>query len=249
MNIESEEPAKKRLCVEIRDNCLIHCTETSGDLSSLQDTQSWTTLLRAAEIRQYTPILDIAKTVTGEEPPEIKYHHKCRSIFTMKQDLDKICKDANKFNESVVTERRLSMREPPTKNTIYERVCIFCDKVSKYAKGEHVRKKLVQRMDLSADESIRKIATAKNDSKILAIASRNLVAAEGCYHRSCYKAYTWHKKSSTSTTSVTSEDEESYATLVSRLQLAKDLAECLHQQQRECKASSTEEIRRVALEL
>ena len=36
---------------------------------------------------------------------------------------------------------------------------------------------------------------------------------------------------------------------LSRLQLAKDLAECLQQQQRECKASSTEEIRRVALEL
>ena len=70
-------------------------------------------------------------------------------------------------------------------------------------------------MDLRADESIRKIATAKNDSKILAIASRDLVAAEGCYHRSCYKAYTWHKKSSTSTTSVTSEDEESYARIES----------------------------------
>ena len=102
---------------------LIHCTETSGDLSSLQDTQSWTTLLRAAEIRQYTLI--------------------------------------------------------------------------------------------HADESIRKIATAKNDSKILAIASWDLVAAEGCYHRSCYKAYTWHKKSSTSTTSVTFENEESYARIVS----------------------------------
>lgn len=327
VNIESEEPAKKRICVEIRDNCLIHCTETSGDLSSLQDTQSWTTLLRAAEIRQYTPILDIAKTVTGEEPPDIKYHRKCRSIFTMKRDLDKICKDANKFNESIVTERRLSMREPPTKNTIYNRVCIFCDKVSKYSKGQHVREKLVQCMDLRADESIRRIATAKNDGKILALVSRDLVAAEGCYHRSCYKAYTWHKESSTSTTS---EDEESYARIesaayemlfdhvrvhiletpklvrltdltrtmlcfmedlgvaeakestkthlrrkleaefgsmlqfedllgnsrlfvipgtLSRLQLAKELAECLQQQQSQCKASSTEEIRRVALEL
>ena len=211
VNIELEEPAKKRLCVEIRDNCLIHCTETSGDLSSLQDSQSWTTLLRAAEIRQYTSVLDIANTVTGEEPPQIKYHRKCRSIFTMKGDLDKICKDANKFNESFITERRLSVRKTPTKITVYERSCIFCDKVSKYAKGQHVQKKLVQCMDLRADESIRRIATARNDVKMVAVVSRDLVAAEGCYHRSCYKAYTWQKESSTYTSSVTSKNEESYA--------------------------------------
>ena len=211
VNIELEEPAKKRLCVEIRDNCLIHCTETSGDLSSLQDSQSWTTLLRAAETRQYTPVLDIANTVTGDEPPKIKYHRKCRSVFTMKRDLDKICKDANKFNESVITERRLSVRKTLTKSTVYERSCIFCDKVSKYAKGQHVREKLVQYMDLRADESIRRIATARNDVKMLAVVSLDLVAAEGCYHRSCYKAYTWQKESSTYTSSFTSENEESYA--------------------------------------
>ena len=41
INKESDGPAKKRLCVQIRDDCLTHCTEASGDLSSLQDTQSW----------------------------------------------------------------------------------------------------------------------------------------------------------------------------------------------------------------
>ena len=30
----------------------------------------------------------------------------------------------------------------------------------------------------------------KKDSRILAIASREIVAAEGCYHRICYKGYT-----------------------------------------------------------
>ena len=34
---------------------------------------------------------------------------------------------------------------------------------------------------MRADSSIRKIATQKNDSKILALVSRELVAAEACY--------------------------------------------------------------------
>ena len=49
----------------MRNDCLIHCTKDSGDLSSVQDLQSWQTLVRAAEIRQYAPILDLAKTVVG----------------------------------------------------------------------------------------------------------------------------------------------------------------------------------------
>ena len=49
----------------MRNDCLIHCTKDSGDLSSVQDLQSWQTLVRAAEIRHYAPILDLAKTVVG----------------------------------------------------------------------------------------------------------------------------------------------------------------------------------------
>ena len=49
----------------MRNDCLIHCTKDSGDLASVQDLQSWQTLVRAAEIRQYAPILDLAKTVVG----------------------------------------------------------------------------------------------------------------------------------------------------------------------------------------
>ena len=93
MNIESDGPPKKRLCVEMRNDCLniIHCTKDSGDLSSAQNLQLWKTLVRAAEIRQYTPILDLAKTVGGEELPTITYHRKCHNIFTLKRDLDNIC--------------------------------------------------------------------------------------------------------------------------------------------------------------
>jgi len=54
---------------------------------------------------------------------------------------------------------------------MYKLVCIFCDKVSKYVKGNIVREKLIQCIDLRADGKIRKTALARNESKMLAIES------------------------------------------------------------------------------
>ena len=42
---------------------------------------------------------------------------------------------------------------------------------------------------MRADSCIRKMATLKNDSKILALVSRELIAAEACCHRSCNRSY------------------------------------------------------------
>ena len=69
---------------------------------------------------------------------------------------------------------------------------------------------------MRADSSIRKIATQKNDSKILALGSRELVAAEACYHRTWYRSYTRPEASSSvnpDMSSVSSDDE--YARLES----------------------------------
>ena len=41
-------------------------------------------------------------------------------------------------------------------------------------------------MQLQADETIRKIATQKNDSKILAITTNDLIAKEAYYRATCY---------------------------------------------------------------
>ena len=60
---------------------------------------AWKTLVRAAEIRQYAPILHLVKTVAGEELPTTTYHRKCRGIFTMNKDLDNICKERIQCNE------------------------------------------------------------------------------------------------------------------------------------------------------
>ena len=43
---------------------------------------------------------------------------------------------------------------------------------------------------LRADETQRKCAILKGDEKILALTSRDIVAAEAHYHCSCYKIYT-----------------------------------------------------------
>ena len=66
--------------------------------------------------------------------------------------------------------------------SVKRRVSIF--------KGTRNREPLVQCKDLRADHSIRKSAMKKKDSRILAIASREIVAAEACYHRTWYKGYT-----------------------------------------------------------
>ena len=98
----------------------------------------------------------------GEELPTITYHRKCRSIFSMKRDLDNICKERIQCNEPELSERRSirSIRESPTKSTTYKRVCMFCDKFSKYAKGKDVLEKLIQCIDLRADENVLSLPTS-----------------------------------------------------------------------------------------
>ena len=49
-------------------------------------------------------------------------------------------------------------------------------------------------MQFRADETIRRIATQKNDSLVLAITTNDLVAKEACYHCTCYRSYTRQNK-------------------------------------------------------
>ena len=55
---------------------------------------------------------------------------------------------------------------------------------------------MTQCVDLRADDSIRKAAIAKGDSRIIGPASRDLVAAEAWYHMQCYRDYTRPDKAS-----------------------------------------------------
>ena len=54
-----------------------------------------------------------------------------------------------------------------------------------YKKG--IKEGLTQARELSVNDSVRKAVIIKQDSRILAILSRDLVAAEGHYYRTCYR--------------------------------------------------------------
>lgn len=81
---DNQQPKRPRL------ECIIHCSDDTDKLVSPQIVDSWKTLLRAAQIRNHAPILDLARDTPEGEIPAICYHRKCRSIFTMKKTLDGI---------------------------------------------------------------------------------------------------------------------------------------------------------------
>ena len=76
-----------------------------------------------------------------------------------------------------------------SESRVYSPVCIFCDKI-KYLKSTKSREKLTKAVQLRADKTLRECAIKKKDEKILAVTSREIVAAEAHYHISCYKKYT-----------------------------------------------------------
>ena len=133
----------------------------------------------------------------------------------MKKLLETISKQQGTDNQEPTTAKRTSIRQSLTTSTTYEHVCIFCEKKSKYLKGTRNREPLVQCRDLRVDHSIRKSAMKKKDSRILAIASREIVAAEACYHRTCYKSYTRAEASPSLASDSCSESLDEYTNLES----------------------------------
>ena len=146
----------------------------------------------AATIRNHEPILEIAKTLEEGELPKVTYHRQCRSVFTLKRNLDKLSQlDAKERTNCNYTDgRRFCIRQPTANpSRIYQRVCIFCEK-DKYTRNSRTREELIQCLNMRTDETIRKAAVGKNDHRMLAVVSRELVAAKVCYHKSCYRNYT-----------------------------------------------------------
>ena len=119
--IEAEEPNTKRLCKNTR-NCIIHCTDDNTDLICPRDEESWQTLKNAAEIRNHQSLIEIAKNVSEGEIPEIYYHRKCRSVFTMKKLLDNMTRTTTN-NDQGAMGRRLSIRGSPNTVSTVSTVC------------------------------------------------------------------------------------------------------------------------------
>lgn len=90
--------------------------------------------------------------------------------------------------------------------------CIFCDKKSKYIKSQKTREILIRSCELRADSRIRDSAIKKMDGRMLAITSKELVAAKGHYHRSCYRTYTRGEPASNKELPDDEQQFEEYAT-------------------------------------
>ena len=195
-----------------RSSCIFECEDTDPELNSPQDRASWERLLKAAEIRRHDGILMIAATTKEDEIPQVLYHRQCRNQFVKKRDLDAIQKvaSAEKPKRRELNRRKSSAELSSSSSRVYDPVCIFCLKSSKYLTNSKTREPLVQCVELRSDQTVRQAAVEKNDSRIIAIASRDLVAAEGHYHRSCYRRYT--KKTSSKTNSETSDDSMAFYT-------------------------------------
>ena len=97
--------------------------------------------------------------------------------------------DSTRNTSEVSESQRTTARQAPSTSRTYDVECIFCQK-TKYVEGLKTRESLVQCQELRADDKIRKAAAQKMDRRILALVSRDVVAAEGRYHRSRYRSYT-----------------------------------------------------------
>ena len=130
-----EEPKDKK------EQCII-CTkkaEIDDRLVTLQTYESWQTLHEAAKIRSYTPIMELDKQLGDKEIPRIHYHRKCRSVFTMKGDLETVMKKAN---ESLSGDTGCSSKRSCRKSSesrVYDAVCIFVTRTNFKRAPDHVK--------------------------------------------------------------------------------------------------------------
>ena len=132
------------------EGCMIHCSKDSTKLVKLQDERSWSTLVNAAVIRCYEPILSL-KEQHGESIPDISYHRSCRSLFTMKRDLLKVQQQSTtgwgqsqgitwlKIHTAIFAIWSGWGKVCPD---ILPRSCIFCSKV-KYQRNSRTRENLL----------------------------------------------------------------------------------------------------------
>ena len=198
---------------DIRECVICGSKASVSELVQPIDVSSWQALSEAARIQNFRPILEFS--LKGEEVPDIYYHRTCRSTFTHKKTLKALAANVVQTSEkepsSSGTEPR-NLKRQPSQSRIYEEKCIFCEKTSKYKKGSNTREPLVKSCELRSDDMVRSIAIEKMDTKILSITSRELVAAEACYHKSCYRSYTRQRTKKTECTDDIDPSDAGYAT-------------------------------------
>jgi len=86
-----------------------------------------------------------------------------------------------KSDSAILQPKQQSARGKALSSRILDKSCIFCppEKSAKYVKGTRTREPLVQCVELQTDAKIHgEVAIKRNDTKVLALTSRDLVAAE-----------------------------------------------------------------------
>ena len=165
------------------DECFFHheVVDKNEKLQSLSCVSAWKAITEAAKVRKNQNVISLAETVEEGTFPSIKFHKSCRAMFTMKRDLDKIRNDYERY----------SRRSSGTSSNILPPECIFCKK-TKYSKEKRVKTREALRdcQQFRADDTIRKASEIRNDMKMIALSSEELIAKEAKYHASCYRDYT-----------------------------------------------------------
>ena len=67
---------------------------------SLTTFELWKTLLDAVKKRKHQKLLEVASKLEKSEVPKLSYHKTCRSMFTLKRDLEKLQVDADQVSSS-----------------------------------------------------------------------------------------------------------------------------------------------------
>ena len=172
--------------------CIIYSSNSVENLNKLDSLPSWKTLINAACIRNFEPILRILEEVESDTVPDIWYHRKCWSIFTMKKTLQHI---KNK-KESGSSECTRSQSEPvrrsvrsPCSELLWPKKCLICSK-PKHIGNKRTREKLILCTDLRADRTLKMTTLKKTDGKMMTACSDELVAKKVYYHRTCYQSFT-----------------------------------------------------------
>ena len=122
-------PAKRPPGESEHLTCIIGSSNAPrAELVNPRDQSSWVTLLRAAEIHDFQPILRLS--AADEKIPDIFYHRECRGAFTYKKTLISLQgKIANTYQESLSEKQWATRRQPTSSNSgVYEKICIFFTK-------------------------------------------------------------------------------------------------------------------------
>ena len=175
------------------EECII-CGCSGLKLAQCKDISSWTTLYRAAVIRNHELILEAS---TESEFPEsaIKYHRNCRAELTNKRDLQ-----TNKPSDDAAGTalRRINRDGNQPNAAILPDQCLLCKK-SKYKPNTKTREKLHNVQEFRADETVRECAslhvkqTLSDMSEVardvIGICAKDLISSEAKYYASCYKSF------------------------------------------------------------